>query len=154
MKSISRHVFPLALLVFLQACSGGGSGPTTPSAQIPNVVGTYTGPLTASVNGVVLMTFDARFVVGQTDAQVTVTGSLSLGGQPIALFPISSTVNTAGVVNAPNSATTATGSTDATCGLLTVTDTTLTFSGNILVYLEHVQTGSCGVYTFAGTLTK
>ena len=62
-------------LCFVTACSG----PTSPTGQIPNVAGTYSGQLEWLVDGVLVTTLQARLTVVQSGSQLTITGSEAPG---------------------------------------------------------------------------
>ena len=76
-----------------------------PQPQIPNVAGTYQGPLTitASLEGVVLVTLSGtmHLTVVQAGAQLTITGSVSIFDETSALEAVTGTVDDTGRVTFP-----------------------------------------------------
>ena len=153
-----------AVVVATAAC-GGDSSPTAPSSpttpppqpQIPNVAGTYSGPLTitASVEGsglMVSLSGTMHITVVQAGAQLTISGSISIVDETTALESVPGTVNETGLVTfPPDSLINAVPLGDDTCGTLTPTPTTLSFSGNTARFLQAAIDG-CGTVEILGTL--
>ena len=85
-----RRLATCAVLLVATAACGGDSRPTTPVSptplspqpQLPNVAGTYQGPLTitTALEGVVLVTLSGtmHLTVVQAGAQLTITGAVSI----------------------------------------------------------------------------
>lgn len=91
--------------------------------------------------------------VVQAGAQLTITGSITLLGQTVPLPAFTGTVNSTGFFTA--SGTGFSGAVDdATCGLVSTANATLTFSGNTARYVENTTTDFCGNWAFSGTLTR
>ena len=125
---------------------GGDSRPTTPVSptplspqpQIPNVAGTYQGPLTitaALAGGAVMVSLSGtrHITVVQAGAQLTITGAIAIFDETSALDTVTGTVDNTGRVTFPpdsiiNAAPIPMG--DDTCGTITPAPTMLTFSGN------------------------
>ena len=152
-----------AVVVVATAACGGDSSPTAPSPQpqIPNVAGTYRGPLTitASLEGVVLVTLSGtmHLTVVQAGAQLTITGSVSIFDETSALEAVTGTVNDTGLVTFPpdsvvNAAPIPIG--DDTCGTITPAPTMLTFSGNTARFLQTATSDGCGNVEIVGTLMR
>ena len=141
-RSRIRRLATCAVVVVATASCGGDSSPTTPFSptppspqpQIPNVAGTYRGPLTitASVEGdglMVSLSGTMQITVVQAGAQLTITGSISTVEVTTALEAVPGTVNETGLVTfPPDSLINAVPR--RTCGTLTQAPTTLSFSGN------------------------
>ena len=156
-----------AVVVATAAC-GGDSSPTAPSSpttpppqpQIPNVAGTYSGPLTitASVEGsglMVSLSGTMHITVVQAGAQLTISGSISIVDETTALESVPGTVNETGLVTfPPDSLINAVPLGDDTCGTLTPTPTTLSFSGNTARFLQAASIDGCGTVEILGTLTR
>ena len=164
-----RRLATCAVVVVATAACGGDSRPTTPVSptppspqpQIPNVAGTYRGPLTitASLEGVVLVTLSGtmQITVVQVGAQLTITGSTTILDETSALEAVTGTVNNTGRVTFPpdsivNAAPIPIG--DDTCGTITPAPTMLTFSGTTARFLQTATSDSCGSFEVVGTLTR
>ena len=108
-----RFALVLAVAV-LTGC--GADSPTAPTSQIPEVAGTYTGPLTlrAVTTGDSLQGF-ARFNVAQAGAQLTITGSTTFLGETAQLPAITGTINATGFFT-PTSGGVAGAVNDPDCG--------------------------------------
>ena len=166
------HILRLAtcaVLIVATAACGGDSRPTTPFSptapspqpQIPNVAGTYRGPLTitASLEGVVLVTLRGtmHITVVQAGAQLTITGSTTILDETSALEAVTGTVDDTGRVTFPpdsavNAAPIPMG--DDTCGTITRAPTMLTFSGNTARLLQTASSDGCGNVEIVATLTR
>ena len=96
------------------AACGGDSRPTTPVSptplspqpQIPNVAGTYQGPLTitaALAGGAVMVSLSGtmHITVVQAGAQLTITGAIAIFDETSALEAVTGTVNETGLVTFP-----------------------------------------------------
>ena len=159
-----RFLATCAVVVVATASCGGASSPTAPSPQpqIPNVAGTYSGPLTitASAAGGVLMVSlsgTMQITVVQAGAQLTITGSISIFEETNALEAVTGTVdNTGGVTFPPDSVVNAAPIPigDDTCGTITPAPTMLTFSGNMARFLQTASSDGCGNIEVMGTLTR
>ena len=166
-RSRLRRLATCAVVVVATAACGGDSRPTTPVSptppspqpQIPNVAGTYQGPLTitASLEGVVLVTLSGtmHLTVVQAGAQLTITGSISIVDETSVLEAVTGTVNETGLVTfPPDSLVNAVPLGDDTCGTLTPAPTTLSFSGNTARFLQAASIDGCGTVEIVGTLTR
>ena len=158
-----RRLATCAVVVVATAACGGDSSPTAPSPQpqIPNVAGTYQGPLTitASLDGVVLVTLSGtmHLTVVQAGAQLTITGSVSIFDETSALEAVTGTVDDTGRVTFPpdslvNAVPIPMG--DDTCGTITQAPTMLTFAGTTAQFLQTATSDSCGSFEVVGTLTR
>ena len=167
-RSRIRRLATCAVVVVATASCGGDSSPTTPFSptppspqpQIPNVAGTYRGPLTitASVEGdglMVSLSGTMQITVVQAGAQLTITGSISIVEETTALEAVPGTVNETGLVTfPPDSLINAVPLGDDTCGTLTQAPTTLSFSGNTARFLQAASIDGCGTVEIVGTLTR
>ena len=163
------HILRLAtcaVLIVATAACGGDSRPTTPVSptplspqpQIPNVAGTYQGPLTitAALAGVSL-SGTMHITVVQAGAQLTITGAIAIFDETSALDTVTGTVDNTGRVTFPpdsiiNAAPIPMG--DDTCGTITPAPTMLTFSGNTARFLQTATSDDCGNVEIVGTLTR
>ena len=167
LSRIKRLATCAVLLVATAAC-GGDSRPTTPVSptppspqpQIPNVAGTYRGPLTitVSVEGgglMVSLSGTMQITVVQAGAQLTITGSISIVDETTTLEAVPGTVNETGLVTfPPDSLVNAVPLGDDTCGTLTPAPTTLSFSGTTARFLQAASIDGCGNVEIVGTLTR
>ena len=159
-----RRLATCAVLIVATAACGGDSSPTAPSPQpqIPNVAGTYRGPLTitASLEGGVLMlslSGTMQITVVQAGAQLTITGSVSIFDETSALEAVTGTVDETGLVTFPpdslvNAVPIPMG--DDTCGTITPAPTMLTFAGTTAQFLQTATSNNCGSFEVVGTLTR
>ena len=167
-RSRIRRLATCAVVVVATASCGGDSSPTTPFSptppspppQIPNVAGTYRGPLTitVSVEGgglMVSLSGTMHITVVQAWAQLTITGSISIVDETTTLEAVPGTVNETGLVTfPPDSLVNAVPLGDDTCGTLTPAPTTLSFSGNTARFLQAASIDGCGTVEIVGTLTR
>ena len=144
-----KYMIAIALALALPACDGG---PNSPENQIPNVAGTYVGPLAFTVGGAPAATFSARMVVVQAGAQVTISTTWTLNGQVIPFAAVTGTVNATGFFTPTSGG--GGSAVDPTCGTIRPLSASTTFSGNTLQYVEQDATQFCGNWTFSGTLTR
>ena len=165
-----RRLATCAVVVVATTACGGDSRPTTPFSptapspqpQIPNVAGTYRGPLTitASLEGgavMVSLSGTMQITVVQAGAQLTITGAIAILDETSALEAVTGTVNDTGRVTFPpdsvvNAAPIPIG--DDTCGTITPAPTMLTFSGNTARFLQTASSDGCGNVEIVGTLTR
>ena len=152
------HLWALALSLVLMLPACGGGSPTSPSSQVPNVAGTYTGPVKWSINGLVFYTMSGVMTVVQSGSQLTITGSWSFTGGPLdgvtrAFSAITGNVNATGFFTATGGGG-AGRQLDPNCGLFTATSSTFAFSGNTVLFDETAITASCGTWLLSGTLTR
>ena len=161
------HILRLAtcaVVIVATAACGGDSSPTAPSPQpqIPNVAGTYHGPLTITAaldGGVVMVSLSGtmQLTVVQAGAQLTITGSVAIFDETSALEAVTGTVDDTGRVTFPpdslvNAVPIPMG--DDTCGTITPAPTMLTFAGTTAQFLQTATTDSCGSFEVVGTLTR
>ena len=172
-KQRRSHILRLAtcvVLIVATAACGGDSSPTTPFSptppspqpQIPNVAGTYRGPLTitaALAGGAVMVSLSGtmHITVVQAGAQLTITGAIAIFDETSALETVTGTVDDTGRVTFPpdsiiNAAPIPMG--DDTCGAITPAPTMLTFSGTTARFLQTATSDDCGNVEIVGTLTR
>ena len=154
-----KRMIAIGLALMFSACGRGGpssppSPSPSPSPSVPNVAGTYNGPLIFTIGGssVPAATFTARMVVVQADAQVTITQTWTLDAQTIPWPAVTGTINATGFFTPAGGPTPA--SVDPTCGTIQPLQSSTTFSGNTVQYIETDSTQNCGNWTFNGTLTR
>ena len=163
-----RRLATCAVVVVATAACGGDSRPTTPVSptapspppQIPNVAGTYRGPLTITAStddGLVMFSLSGtmHITVVQAGAQLTISGSISILAETSALEAVTGTVNDTGLVTfPPDSVIHAVPVGDDSCGTLTPAPTMLTFSGNTVRFLQTASIDGCGTVEIVGALTR
>ena len=163
-----RLLATCAVVVVATASCGGDSSPTTPVSptalspqpQIPNVAGTYSGPLTitaSAAGGVLLVNLSGtmQITVVQAGAQLTITGSISIFEETNALEAVTGTVNETGLVTfPPDSVVHTVPMGDDACGTITPAPAMLTFSGNMARFLQTASSDGCGNIEVLGTLTR
>ena len=157
-----RLLVACAVVAVATASCGGDSNPTAPSPQpqIPNVAGTYSGPLTitAAAEGNALMVSlsgTMQITVVQAGAQLTIMGSISIFEETNALEAVTGTVSETGVVTfPPDSLANAVPLDDDTCGTIAPAPTMLTFSGDTARFLQTASSDRCGNIEIVGTLTR
>ena len=155
-----RRLATCAVVVVATAACGGDSSPTAPSPQpqIPNVAGTYRGPLTitASLEGVALVRLSGttQITVVQAGTQLTITGSTTILDETSALETVTGTVDATGRVTFPPGSIINAAPIDDTCGTITPAPTMLTFSGNTARFLQTATSDDCGTVEIVGTLTR
>ena len=157
-----RRLATCAVVVVATAACGGDSRPTAPSPppQIPNVAGTYRGPLTITAStddGLVMFSLSGtmQITVVQAGAQLTISGSISILAETSALEAVTGTVNDTGLATfPPDSVIHAVPVGDDSCGTLTPAPTMLTFSGNTIRFLQTASIDGCGTVEIVGTLTR
>ena len=142
-----------ALSLVLLACGDGGPNSPGNVNQIPNVAGTYYGSLTWTIDGTQVATPSMRIVVVQAGPQLTITGTMTVEGQTIALPAVTGNINATGFFTATGGGSAATLS-DANCGTIRTTSSSLTFSGNTVQYVENASTAFCGNWSLSGTLRR
>ena len=145
----------LALALVVSAC--GGDTPTAPSPsvpQIPQVAGTYTGPVTFTFSALQLEeTGTGRFVVVQSGSELTISGSVTVAGETNELIATTGTVNATGFYT-PTSGGSEVAEDDPTCGAITNYSESLNFIGRTLRVTASWQTAECGRFDISGTLTR
>ena len=153
-----RLLAACAVVVVATASCGGDSSPTAPSPQpqIPNVAGTYSGPLTITASALMVnLSGTMQITVVQAGAQLTITGSISIFEETNALQAVTGTVNETGLVTfPPDSLVNAVLPDDDTCGTITPAPAMLTFSGNTARFLQTASSDGCGNVEVLGTLTR
>lgn len=129
----------------------------------PQVAGTYAGTLTLAATstaegGTVTIEFpiDAELTVSQSDAEVTIAGTLEILGETGSLSTLTGTINASGVFTE-----TGIGLADAwweddlepECGAVTSTSSSISFSGEDLQMRASIEARSCS-QKVSGTLTR
>ena len=157
------HLVLVSIVVLgLSACGGDNKNPisptpfpTPPQQVIPNVAGTYRGPMTlaGSLAGVTINASGTMsMVVAQAGAQLTITGSTTILDETHTRGSFVATIDAAGTVTLPANIFTDDDDDDPECPT-TATVATLTFSGNMAVF--HItETATCGTTELSATLTR
>lgn len=147
-RSVAVFVLSFAFI----ACDGT---PTAPSSGVPNVAGTYTGTLyLTSSQGSQRVPVEMQMVVVQSGSQLTITASMSLGGQTVDLPAITGTINRTGFFTVTAGGYYENTTDDVECGRITPTSSSLTFSGRTARYQESADSQHCGTLQLSGTLTR
>ena len=142
------------------AIDGGGivRGPAAPSPQFPSVAGIYEGPLTlTSSSDPQRIDGSMRMVVGQADAQIKITGSITFLDVTVEVPEVTGTINRTGLVTVTGGTPITGGSglvEDPDCGWVTTTSSTLVLSGSTARLDETSETEFCGNWTLSGTLPR
>ena len=155
------HLVLVSIVVLgLSACGGDNTSPTSPTITppqpvIPNVAGTYRGPMTlaGSLAGVTINASGTMsMVVAQAGAQLTITGSTTILDETHTRGSFVATIDAAGTVTLQANIFTDDDDDDPECPT-TATVATLTFSGNMAVF--HItETATCGTLELSATLTR
>ena len=154
-----RRLFTFALALILPVCGGGPNSPS--DTRAPSVAGTYSGPLMAygeygspsySMTFQTL-TLSSEMVVAQVGSQLTITGTVSRGSQPLPLTPLTGHVNAIGFFSATSGGV-ASSFFGPDCGTVRTVGVSLTFSGNTAEYVERDSGQFCGGWKFLGTLRR
>ena len=141
----------VAVVTVLGACdemtSGGG---------IPQVAGTYTGPLTVTlVDAGIRVTGSMRLIVEQAGSELTISGSITLEGTTTNLTAASGIVNKTGHFMATRSGVVDPDALNtAICGSARPVSSSLAFSGREALFSAAVQTDRCGPFVYGATLTR
>ena len=155
MFKIKAVAFVGLFAIITAACGGGSSGsPTSPSSQFPNVAGTYTGQLSFLINNQAVADVPGRLVAVQSGSQVTITATLTIDGVALNLAAVTGNINATGYFTATAGGSSSDSVYDQTCGYVTPTGTSLTFSGNTARFVETATTDYCGNWNFSGTLYR
>jgi hypothetical protein len=152
---MKKSLLVLLLGLGLAACGGGGGGDvTSPSAanQMPNVAGTYTGPVSWTVDGAPFYPLTMQLNVAQAGSQLTISGSFTVNGRTVPITAMTGNINATGYFTPTSGG--AMGTYDASCGYITNIDGSLTFSGRNAQYVERDSTSYCGAWVFSGTLAR
>lgn len=139
------------LLAALAGCGGGGVNSPSAETRIPEVAGTYTGPITWTVDGRTIASLTARMTVAQAGSQLTISGSLTLQGQTFPMTALTGRVSATGFFTADAGAG---AFNDPDCGRITPLEASLVFAGRSATYTERDSTTFCGTWTFSGTLSR
>ena len=92
-------------------------------------------------------------VVVQAESQLTISGSMTLDGMTVQLPAVTGTINETGLFTATAGGF-STSAVPDTCGTITPTSSTLTFSGSTAQLHESATTDFCGTLTLDATLTR
>ena len=146
-----RRLLVVLLPVLLAAgCDDFGFWPSS----VPQVAGTYNGTLTLTFPpGSDTVTGSMSMVVVQDGERLTITGSMTLLGETVEIPPATGTLDRDGrfTVTAGGFAGIMS---DPTCGTVTTTNSTWSFSGSTMQIDESSTTDSCGNVDVAATLTR
>ena len=142
MKTNLYGAVVLCSLIALAACDMNG---------IPNVEGTYTGPVTTQfVDLGIGATGSMRLIVEQAGSNVTISGSVTFLGVTTGITAVSGTIDATGYFMGTRS-----GLIDpdaaldtALCGRLRPASGSLTFSGGEVHFAALIQTDSCGPISY------
>ena len=143
------------LVVVLPACNN--SSPAAPTPAIPDVAGTYSGPLVFTVavdpDNTQTLNGTMRLVATQSGSQVTLNGTITIFGAADDLPP------TVGMINEDGEFTFADDDfegvmTDPECGESRLTRMTLVFMDGTAVFEQVIETTDCGTFTVAATMAR
>ena len=143
------------LVVVLPACNN--SSPAAPTPAIPDVAGTYSGPLAFTVavdpDNTQTLNGTMRLVATQSGSQVTLNGAITIFGAAEELPP------TVGMINEGGEFTFADDDfegvmTDPECGESRLTRMTLVFMDGTAVFEQVIETTDCGTFTVAATMAR
>ena len=149
-----QRLLVILLLTLLITGCGDDGGPVAPSPpQFPQVAGTYNGTLLTFSLVSDTLTGSMHMVLVQAGAQLTITGSMMLLGETVELPAVTGAVNETGFFTATAGGFSETVS-DETCGTLTTTSATPTFSGSTARITETAAAEFCGNIQLSGTLTR
>ena len=151
--SVLRVVIVVGLTM---ACGDDGRPvvPTSPTPQIPQVAGTYRGPVTISSSTLGSVTGYAEMQVVQAGSQVTLTGSQTIAGDTVQLAALTGSINTTGFFTVSAGGSHIDGDVEPTCGRWNITTATRTFVGRTLQIVVSAITTYCGVLDYSATLTR
>ena len=152
-----RPLLTILAAALLFGC--GSDGPVAPrSGGFLQVAGTYAGPatFTAFTLEPEPITGTARFVVVQSDAQVTISGSFNFAywDAPLACGAVTGTINETGFFTPTTSGRVPGPVEDDQCGRYTTTSQSLAFTGSEIQYEKSAETDSCGLFTILATLRR
>ena len=123
---------------------------------IPNVEGTYTGPVTmiyADLGRV--YTFQMRVVVEQSGSRVSMSISFSAQGVTAGVGVATGTIDATGLYTPDENQSVAAPTGSGTCGTTTpLTTRSIIFSGGKFEFAGLAQTSLCGLVTLQATLTR
>lgn len=150
----SVSVLGIVIVVVLAMACGDDGGPLAPTPQIPQVAGTYRGPITISSSTLGSVTGYAELEVVQAGSQVTITGSQTIAGNTVQLAALTGTINATGFFTPSAGGSHIDGNFEPTCGRWDVTTATRTFVGRTLQIVVSAFTTYCGVVDYSATLTR
>ena len=151
MKVIQRA--PLALVVAVVIVLGA-CAEMTDSGGVPNVAGTYSGPVLLRFSELdIEADGTSRLTVVQSREEVTIYGSLTLAGVTAEIPAFTGTINSTGFFTVTGHGVAGTVS-DATCGEYRTISSSLTFDAGEARLVENVSTDFCGNIHLSGTLTR
>ena len=151
--AMSRTTLILVTFVLATGCGDSGN-PVGPSpTSIPNVAGTYSGSVTATITSPLdSETGSMRMSVVQVGSQLTITGEITFPGETFQLPALTGTINATGFFTATGGGVTSASSDE--CGTANATSSTLTFSGNTARLVETLTTQYCGNLSVSATLSR
>ena len=154
-----RHLALVSIIVLgLSACGGDNKSPTSPTPipppqpVIPNVAGTYRGPLSisGSIEGsMVSASGTLSMTVAQAGAQLTISVSFETFGETEDIGTISAPIDAAGRVTIPVDSLQ-----DPDCGAIMDQVVTLTFTGNMAAFRVAATTSDRGTFELSATVTR
>ena len=152
MKNLQTKItrIPVLLLVAVvgvTACDMNG---------VPNVEGTYTGPVTMTYADLGLIyTFQMRVVVEQSGSRVSMSISFSAQGVTAGVGVATGTIDATGLYTPDEDQSVATAAGSTTCGTTTpLTTRSIIFSGGKLEFAGSAQTSLCGLVSLQATLSR
>ena len=137
----------LVTVVGVTACDMNG---------VPNVEGTYTGPVTMTYADLGLTyTFQMRVVVEQSGSRVSMSISFSAEGVTAGLGVATGTIDATGFYTPDEDQSVAAPAGSTTCGTTTpLTTRSIIFSGGKLEFAGSAQTSLCGLVSLQATLSR
>ena len=156
MPTHMRYVLAIGAAMMIWALAGC-SATVSPGGGVPQVAGTYTGPLMVTVVDTGTRVVGAmRLIVEQAGSELTISGSITLEGTTTNLTAASGTINKTGHFMATRSGVVDPDALNtALCGSVRpVSGSSLTFSGREALFSAAVQTDRCGPISYDATLTR
>ena len=123
---------------------------------VPNVEGTYAGPVTMTYADLGLIyTFQMRVVVEQSGSRVSMSISFSAQGVTAGVGVATGTIDATGLYTPDEDQSVATPAGSTTCGTTTpLTTRSIIFSGGKLEFAGSAQTSLCGLVSLQATLSR
>ncbi len=150
-NTIRFSTFLLTLLLFTQiSCDSGGE------PDLPQVAGTYSGDLIYELTLRDLRlteTARARYNVVQSGSTLTISGTINLLGDVSDIAAVTGEINATGFFS-PTAGGSLGSYRDPTCGQITTTSSSLTFSGDNLRIQQSAVTDACGDISVRGVLVR
>ena len=152
---IPRVLVPCLIAIMVAvACSDSPTAPSATPAGVPDVAGTYRGPITLTITGApghLPMRDTGQFTVTATQAGSTVTLSATARwpwGDQVVWTDVAGTIDTLGTFTGNPRDT----HTDPDCGRVDVRERQATFTLGTFRYHLVADTATCGRFEYAATL--